>query len=92
MRALIEWNIDMNSDQLKIIFQNFDINQNGQLNVKEFQELMNAYEEDKVNTKNDVINIFEQFDKDSNGQINFEELKYMLVELYPLSSLGVYSD
>lgn len=53
---------------------------------------MNAYEEDKVNTKNDVINIFEQFDKDSNGQINFEELKYMLVELYPLSSLGVYSD
>ena len=53
---------------------------------------MNAYEEEKVNSKNDVINIFEQFDKDSNGQINFEELKYMLAELYPLNSLGVYSD
>ena len=53
---------------------------------------MNAYEEDKNITRNDVINIFDQFDKDLNGEINFEELKYMIAELYPLNSLGVYSD
>ena len=53
---------------------------------------MNAYEEDKTVTRNDVINIFNQFDKDGDGNINFEELKYMIAELYPLNSLGVYSD
>lgn len=54
----------MNSPQLKIIFKNFDTNQNGQLNVREFQELMNAYEEDKNVSRNDVVSIFDQFDKD----------------------------
>ena len=53
---------------------------------------MNAYEEDKNVTRNDVVHIFDQFDKDSNGEINFEELKYMIAELYPLNSLGVYID
>lgn len=53
---------------------------------------MNAYEEDKNVTQNDVLNVFDQFDKDSNGQISFEELKYMLAELYPLNTLGVLSE
>ena len=53
---------------------------------------MNAYEEVKTVTENDVINIFDQFDKDSNGQISFDELLFMIAELYPLNSLGVFSD
>lgn len=72
------------SVQLQQLFRRLDVNQDGELDLSEFQKVVNKLGMDNFLANNDILvtRAFEHADKDRSGQLNMQDFERAYTFLY----------